>query len=64
MKVIKEIVKSRRVFHLDLLMFVKLPLAIWLGVTGTVSWWVILLIFLMTCKLEFTWKAPWTLEGD
>jgi len=31
------------------------PLGIWLGSTGRVSWWIIVLIFISCCRVNFEW---------
>jgi hypothetical protein len=41
----------------NLLVFVSLPLSIWLGLSGQVSWPTLVLIWLMHCSLDLKFKG-------
>ena len=38
---------------INLMIIVTIPLSLWLGFTGRVDWWVILLILLFDMKIPF-----------
>lgn len=39
---------------IDLVAIVTCILALWLGVTGRVDWWIVILVFLLQSRLKFT----------
>ena len=40
---------------LNLAIIVIAPLSIWLGLTGRVSWWIIVLIFISCFRVDWEW---------
>jgi hypothetical protein len=42
--------------EVDLIAFIWYPLGLWLGFTGRVSWWVLLMFFLALLEFKIIWK--------
>ena len=42
----------------NLFAIITIPMAIWLGATDRISWWVIVFIFLVPCQCHVTLRTP------